>query len=124
MKRAIRALLICGAILAAVDGLVTFIMSCVFFSSASTVMNGGDAGFGEMTATSISSVAIVLLIISICSFGALVLSVVTLSRPKFILYVITLVLFVLGSFVPPGIIGCILAILLAKGKIIEKEQSN
>ena len=123
MKRAIRALLICGAILCGVDALISFILSIVFFTAATTVSNGGTANFGGMSATSISSVAIVLLLLSFFSVGALIVSVFTLIRQNKILYIVTLVLCVLSGFVAPGIVGCILGILLMQG-IIKEEQSN
>lgn len=105
MQRAIRALLICGTILAVVDGLIMFILTFVFFSGANQVANGGANNYGGMTANEITGVGIAFLILTFINAGAGVFCTLCIMKPWRYFYIIALALCVLAGLIAPGIVG-------------------
>ena len=111
MQRAIRALLICGTILACVDGLIMFILSIVFFTGANQVASGGANNYGGMSANDITGVGIAFLILTFVNAGAAVFCSLSIMRPWRYFFIITLALCVLAGLVAPGIVGAALALI-------------
>ena len=122
MERPIRALLICGTILASVDALIMFILTFVFFSAANQVATGGANNYGGMTANEITSVGVVFLILTFVNVGAAVFCSLTIMKPSMKFYIITLALCVLAGLVAPGIVGS--AIGLIESLKPKEEQPN
>lgn len=110
MQKAIRTLLVVGAVLAIVDALIMFILAFVFFNAAALAQNGQENIFGDMSSNSIAGVAIAFLVISIISAGAGAMCILSLSFRNKIFYIICIPLCVIAGLVGPGIVGAGLAL--------------
>ena len=110
MQKAIRTLLVVGAVLAIVDALVLFILAFVFFNSAAAAQNGQENLFGDMSSDSIAGVAIAFLMISIVSLGAGTMCILSLRYQNKIFYIVCIPLCVIAGLVGPGIVGAGLAL--------------
>ena len=111
MQRAIRALLICGIILAVVDGLIMFIMTFVFFTGANQVANGGVNNFGGMTANEITAVGAVFLMLTFVNAAAGVALTLSILKPYKYFYIAALALCVWAGLIAPGIVGSIIGLI-------------
>ena len=124
MQKASRILFICGAVLTIVDALIMFIISFICFSAASAAQNGQENSFGGMSATAISSVAIVFLILSFVSAAGGIMCIFSLRFRNKIYYILAIVFSFIAGLAGPGIVGGVLALIDEFTNPNKNEQPN
>ena len=121
MEQARKTLIIGGAVLSFIDGLIMFILTFVFFDAASKVLNGQDAFIKGMSSDAISTVAIAFLMVSLFSLALGAVCIFSFKFKNLIMYIAIIVLSVISATLGPAMVGAIFGLVLLKKPPVQQE---